>query len=151
MLRVLAVSLGASLIAWHVPTPWRLLAQTRDISEWIDASRVDSARSDHAVGVWLRLDYARPEPVPGRAGQRYSETLLRFAVDCGAERVRNLEMNLILGDGSALRMTDLDSTAAPVAFDAHPMGRGAFVAVCGWLHAPERYRPVIVDTSVVSH
>jgi hypothetical protein len=130
---------------------WKLISRTRDIAMWVDSARIDSTRTDKMIGVWLRFDYTKPIPVPGNAKEVFSQTQVQIAIDCRAERVRNLVMQLFAPDGRAVAPESHDFPATPVGFAVHPFGRGTFVGVCAWLRAPDRWQPVVVDTSVVAH
>jgi hypothetical protein len=118
---------------------------------WIDSARVDSGRADGMIGAWLRFDYTKPEPVPGNATKQFSQTQVRIAIDCHGERVRNLALQLFDADGKPVSPETHDFPATPVRFADHPFGHGTFIGVCGWLHAPDRWHPVIVDTSIFAH
>jgi len=135
-----------------VPSPrWILIARTRDIAMSIDSARIDSARTDGTVGIRLRFEYSAPQPVPDDPQHVYTEMQVQLALDCHAELVRNLVFDLIASTGRRVGGMSFDTTAAPSTFATHPFGHGTFIGICGWLRAPGRFRPVIVDTSVVSH
>jgi hypothetical protein len=130
---------------------WKLISRTRDISMWIDSARIDSNRADGMVGVWLRFDYTTPDPVPGNPTQQFSQSQVQLAIDCHGQRARNLALQIFAENGKPVSPVTHDFPATPVSFADHPFGHGTFMGVCGWLRAPDRWRPVVVDTSIYSH
>jgi hypothetical protein len=148
---IAACLLGASATQ-IVPAPrWKLIVRTRDIAMSIDSARIDSSRTDGMIGIRLRFEYAKPQPVPGDAQHVYTELQVQLALDCHAELVRNLMFDLIAPTSQRVGGMSFDAAATPLTFATHPFGHGTFIGICGWLHAPGRFQPVIQDTSLVAH
>jgi Surface-adhesin protein E len=149
IITILCLAVSAALA--KPDSRWKLISRTRDIAVWIDSARVDSNRADKMIGVWLRFDYAKPDPVPGSDKLVYSQSQVELAIDCHRELVRDLSLEIFAPDGKPVGTASHDFPATPIGFAEHPFGHGTFVGVCAWLRAPDRWRPVFVDTSVVSH
>lgn len=134
-----------------VPTPrWKLILHTRDITMWVDSARIDSTRADKMVGRWIRFDYRQPQPMPNDPKVTYARLLVNLAVDCHAETVRNIAMEFVAPSGHSIQTALLPPSQASFTFTTHPFGHGTFIGLCGWLHAPGRFPPVI-DTNPPSH
>lgn len=133
-----------------VPTSrWKLILRTPDIAMWVDSARIDSSRADKMVGLWVRFDYPQAVPVPGDTTETFNRLLLNLALDCKGERGRNIAMGFVSPSGRSIPAS-VPASQINFTFATSPFGHGIFVALCGWLRAPDRFQPIVSDTSASS-
>jgi hypothetical protein len=130
---------------------WRLIAHDGDLTVWINATDIDRSRPDGMIGVTFRVEYRTSEPVPYDSSQSYKEVQLDVAVDCHAERVRDLRLVVILPPGSNPPAYTTSFTTPPVSFAAYPLGRPTLSASCAWLRDPNRFTPIVVGAGTPTH
>ena len=127
-------------VATKPESRWKLFWRTPDIVVWIDSARIDSTRVDKMVGVWLRFDYAQPQALDDMV---YAQSQIQVAIDCHAEKVRDLALRLYGSDGRPLGPESDKVPPGVFSFADHPFGHGTFKGICGWLRGPDRWRVII--------
>lgn len=130
-----------------VPMPrWKLIVRTPGIALWVDSARIDSTRADKKVGLWLRFDYPQAMPVPEDTTKLFNQLLVNLAIDCHAETVHSITMEFVAPSGRSIETVPVPASQVDATFATHPFGQGTFVGLCGWLHAPDRFQPVVTGS-----
>lgn len=130
---------------------WRLIARDGDLTIFINATDIDRSRPDAMIGVWFRIEYATAVPVPYDSSQSYKEVQLNVALDCHAERIRDLRLVVVLPEGRNPPAYTTDFTTPPVSFSAYPLGRPTLAASCAWLRDANRFTPIVVGAGTLTH
>jgi hypothetical protein len=137
--RLIAIVLIATLAV--VPSSWVLRAREGGLSVYLDSSRVERARPDTAVGIWVRWVYDSAV----RGGARDAAFVKRIEVHtliwCRQTRVRVLSLDVYDPTGALLGHHDMTATddLLPI-YDA--MVHNAGGPICAWLRNPAS--PVVV-------
>jgi hypothetical protein len=110
---------------------WSDLLRTDDLGVQLDTARVER-RDDGALLVWMRFEYAEDEPVPGATDRTFSRLEIREALDCGEQRVADVEA--VLRD-DAERVVGTTRAEAPrwTTFAEHPFDADLFILACRYL------------------
>jgi hypothetical protein len=108
---------------------------------WIDATEIDRSRPDGMIGVWFRVELATAMPVPDDTSRSYKEVQLHVALDCRAERIRDLKLVVVLPSGSNPPAYTWEFKTPPVSFSAYPLGRPTLAASCAWLRDAKGFTP----------
>jgi len=127
-LLVAACSGNRAIPAPHAP--WVLVNSSPKLTVSVDTSRI--ASDSGALLVWLRFDYAEPNPPMREVPRPWRRMELREAVDCRDRRGRDLAMMVIDTVGHSSDGTRT-LRRAWMRFEAHPLGVKLFEPLCSVL------------------
>jgi hypothetical protein len=125
------------------PSPWILIARFPDISVYIDSTRIERARPDTSVGVWLGWISDTPMRTDSTPKAGFVKKIIVHAgIRCPEGRARALAVDVY--DLSATRVGHREFTATD---DLHPtydqMVVNVLPAACLWLRDPTKL-PLVV-------
>lgn len=112
------------------PGQWATFLEAPELSASIDTSRLVS--NDSGTLVWLRFDYAHPQPPVQHLTTPYRRVEIHENVDCDRRRVRDYTMQLVDTSGGAHDGSELVQTSWQP-FATHPLTVNLFNLVCGVL------------------
>lgn len=119
------------------PAPWFTIGKGPAGYTSVDTARVAAEGSQRVL--WVRTDYLDPDSAPASPGGVVKVRETQHRVNCGARTVADLAMVFRDSAGAELGGAAVPA-GAPVAFDAHPYGKGVFPTVCNALTIADGHR-----------
>ena len=114
--RLYSVALAAALVpACHSGarsahgSPWVEILKNAQITVLIDTSRL--AQVGQVTRLWLRFEYAAPQPKMESTRGPYSSTEAQEEVNCPQQQARDLQLRLLGADGQVVGDTVFGATS----------------------------------------
>ena len=131
-LHTVVLAAAALVPACHSPrsgpaSPWVPIVNSPQITILVDTSRL--SQIEHATRLWLRFEYAVPQPEMKSTRGPYASSEVQEEVNCQQQQVRDLQLRLLGADGKVVGDT-LFAATSWTSFASHPLTPSILGPLC---------------------